>query len=102
MYLAATRQHCTKPTLSHLLSACPQAPSEPLDQAQARLEEELNQPGAEGGPRPLGETEIARGVENLMGAMRELLNTLSFRGPPEGEREDGEPNNDGEWEEEEQ
>ena len=64
------------------------------------MEEELNEAGAEGGARPLRESEIARGVENLMGAMRELLNTLSFRGTPEGEREgeNNEPNNDGEWE----
>ena len=64
-------------------------------QQRERLEMRLEQPveGAEGGPRPLRDTELARGVENLMVAMRELLNTLSYRGQPDaGENEE-------EWEE---
>lgn len=72
-----------------------------------RVEVRLEQPiqGAEGGPRPLRDTELVRGVENLMVAMRELLNTLSYRGQPEEdegeEGEDGGENNYGEneWEE---
>lgn len=50
-----------------------------------RVEVRFEQPveGAEGGPRPLRDTELAQGVENLMVAMRELLNTLSYRGQPE-------------------
>ncbi|KAL9976033.1 hypothetical protein ACROYT_G013264 [Oculina patagonica] len=48
-----------------------------------RLEQPIELEGAAGGPRPLRDTELARGVENLMVAMRELLNTLSYRGRPE-------------------
>ncbi|XP_066019517.1 ribosome quality control complex subunit TCF25 isoform X2 [Pocillopora verrucosa] len=73
-----------------------------------RVEVRLEQPveGAEGGPRPLRDTELVRGVENLMVAMRELLNTLSYRGQPEEaggeEGEDGREENHAEddWEEE--
>lgn len=50
---------------------------------EVRLEEPIELEGAAGGPRPLRDTELARGVENLMVAMRELLNTLSYRGRPE-------------------
>lgn len=73
-----------------------------------RVEVRLEQPveGAEGVPRPLRDTELVRGVENLMVAMRELLNTLSYRGQPEEaggeEGEDGREENHAEddWEEE--
>ena len=56
-----------------------QAPNGP--RVEVRFEQPIE--GAEGGPRPLRDTELARGVENLMVAMRELLNTLSYRGEPE-------------------
>lgn len=56
-----------------------QAPNGP--RVEVRFEQPIE--GAEGGPRPLRDTELARGVENLMVAMRELLNTLSFREAPE-------------------
>ena len=77
-----------------------QAPNGP------RVEVRFEQPveGAEGGPRPLRDTELARGVENLMAAMRELLNTLSYRGEPEDGQEDNPGENDhavDEWEDEE-
>ena len=70
-------------------------------QQRERLEMRLEQPveGAEGGPRPLRDTELARGVENLMVAMRELLNTLSYRGQPGGEQGDDAGENEEEWEE---
>ena len=50
---------------------------------EVRLEQPIELEGAEGGPRPLRDTELGRGVENLMVAMRELLTTLSYRGQPE-------------------
>ena len=65
-----------------------QTPNAQRERLEARLEQPME--GAVGGPRPLRDTELARGVENLMAAMRELLNTLSYRGQPEGE-EAGDP-----------
>ena len=76
-----------------------QAPNGPRERLEVRLEQPIG--GAEGGPRPLRDTELARGVENLMVAMRELLNTLSYRGQPEGEQgNDGGENEyaEDEWE----
>lgn len=70
-----------------------QAPNRP--RVEVRLEQPIELEGAEGGPRPLRDTELARGVENLMVAMRELLNTLSYRGRPE-EAEDEQGDNPGE------
>lgn len=74
-----------------------QAPNAQRERLEARLEQPVE--GAEGGPRPLRDTELARGVENLMIAMRELLNTLSFRGQPEGEQGDDDGENDDVWDE---
>lgn len=51
--------------------------------------------GAEGGPGSGHGGNLTRGVENLMTAMRELLNTMTYRGDgPNGNVEDGE---DHEW-----
>ena len=76
-----------------------QAPIGQRERLQARLEPPIE--GAEGAPRPLHDTDLARGVENLLTAMRELLNTLSQRDPPEGEQQ-GETGDDDrdpdEWE----
>ena len=82
-------------------SLLPSFYSQTADGQRERLEMRLEQPveGAEGGPRPLRDTELARGVENLMVAMRELLNTLSYRGQPEGEQGDDAGENEEEWEE---
>lgn len=76
-----------------------QAPNGQRERFEARLEQPIE--GAEGGPRPLRDTELARGVENLIVAMRELLNTLSYRGEPDGEEgeDTGENENaEDEWE----
>ncbi|XP_022781042.1 transcription factor 25-like, partial [Stylophora pistillata] len=87
---------------SLLPSFSPQTPNGP--HVEVRLEQPVE--GAGGGPRPLRDTELVRGVENLMVAMRELLNTLSYRGQPEEaggeEGEDGREDNHAEddWEEE--
>lgn len=74
-----------------------QTPNGQRERLEARLEQPIE--GAEGGPRPLRDTELARGVENLMVAMRELLNTLSYRGQPEGEQGGDVGENEDEWEE---
>lgn len=70
--------------------------------AEARPED-VRAEGA-GGPRPLRDTEIARGVENLMAAMRDLLNTLSYRGPQQqpgtGQHEENEAG-EGDWDRDE-
>ena len=58
-----------------------QEPGDADVHVEARPEVILGE-GAEGGARPLRDTEIARGVESLMAAMRDLLNTLSYRAPP--------------------
>ena len=70
-----------------------QTPNAQRERVEARLEQPIE--GAVGGPRPLRDTELARGVENLMVAMRELLNTLSYHAQPEGEEagEQGENDN---------
>lgn len=63
-----------------------QTPNGQREHLQARLEQPVE--GAEGAPNPLRDTDLTRGVENLLTAMRELLNTLSYRDPSENEQDD--------------
>lgn len=63
-----------------------QTPNGQRERLQARLEQPVE--GAEGAPSPLRDTDLTRGVENLLTAMRELLNTLSYRDPSESEQND--------------
>lgn len=51
--------------------------------------------GAEGGEGSNHGDNLTRGVETLMTAMRELLNTMTYRG--DGPNEEGEDNEDHEW-----
>ncbi|EDO46412.1 predicted protein, partial [Nematostella vectensis] len=70
--------------------------SNPLSMFFRSLLPSFNPQGAEGGPRPLRGADLAHGVENLMSAMRELLNTITYRGEPGGEGEDEEEQDWGE------
>ncbi|CAH3171003.1 unnamed protein product, partial [Porites lobata] len=88
-----------RPRSDFRCSVCPSATGQVVKWVFRSVRAVVPVEGAEGGPRPLRDTELARGVENLMVAMRELLNTLSYRGQPEGEQGDDAGENEEEWEE---